>query len=166
MRGLLRGALLAKRAVTSRFSVLLPLLSVISVAAACASAPVPPPVSGAAAGIIESRFEVLDSSTAPPRVAGYVAKTRFEFESGSLVLWLVENEHFQEAGYIDEHGRAFRKLPFEDAPRWVATASMEECVRELLQLNRPVKLTKLAGGLLPEGLRGSKAQEAAAVKEK
>jgi hypothetical protein len=76
---------------------------------------------------------------------GFVARTRYAFPDGDLVLWLVENDRMQEVGSIDHNGRAYRSVPFAEKPVWVATGSIEDGVRALLRADDAVALERLQG---------------------
>lgn len=114
------------------------------------------------AGIVESRYEVLESGANGDAVIGYVARTRYSFPGGDSVLWLVENAYFQEIGYFDENGRAWRKVAFREDPQWVATGSMEACARALLDAGAQLRLAKLPLDEVPEALRNRQAANASA----
>jgi hypothetical protein len=134
VRGGLRRALSAKRAVALACAALL---------AAC-SAPNPAPPAPSVVGVIEGRWRVHDEGDAA-RVLGFVVKTRYPFPQGDEELWLVENDRLQDLGYVDRNGRAFRSVPFEEKPQFVATGSLEEGVRAILRFSRGVKLERLEG---------------------
>ncbi|MBI3819890.1 MAG: hypothetical protein HY286_14430 [Planctomycetes bacterium] len=147
----LRGALSPKRTVIFSFCI---------AAAACASRRSLESDGIPVAGIVEARYEVFKSWPGPREAIGYIAKTRYGFPSGDLVLWLVENTYFQEVGYFDANGRAFANMPFENEPRWVETGSMEACARALLELNAAPEIITLPAGRIPEALRAIQASEA------
>jgi hypothetical protein len=157
----LRGTLPEKRALIAAC-----LAALAAWLPACTTTTRPLRETPAAAGVIEDRFEVRDPSGATTGPVGFIAKTRYRFDRGDLVLWLVENEYFQDVGFFDEHGRAFRRIPFQDDPQWVATSSMEECARMLLKLDRPVSIAALPPGELPPRLRHGAPLDASAEKLK
>lgn len=153
LRAWICGALLAERALIVSF------LSISMIA--CAAPGMAPDAGLPVAGLVEGRFEVYRNGEGRRDVMGYIAQTRYTFSGGDVTLWLVENAHFQDVGFIDENGRAYRNAAFSDRPRWVTTASMEECARVLLEADASVKLTKLDGDVLPQALRNIQAADAA-----
>lgn len=109
-------------------------------AAACSGAPAPRSPAQPVPGNIESRWRVLDEQG---ETLGYVARTRYAFAEGEVVRFHVENARFQEVGYIDENGRAFRVMPFRDEPEFVLTGSLEDDLQRLLRARSAVKLEAL-----------------------
>jgi hypothetical protein len=105
------------------------------------------PRAGAIQGVVEARFRVVSqpSPGGAERVLGFVARTRYAFPDGDLILWLVENDRMQDVGSIDQNGRAYRRVPFEDRPVWVATGSIADGVRALLRADDAVALERLEG---------------------
>lgn len=98
---------------------------------------------------MEARWRAVVGAPEAPRILGYVARTHYKFPDGEVVVFLVENDRFQEAGFLDANGRAYRREPFEDEPKWVLTGTMDEGVRALLKGPPGLRLERLAGDWSP-----------------
>ena len=118
----------------------------LALAAACASEPSGPAPIEVVPGAIDERWQVLDPDG---EVLGYVARTRYRFSTGEHHRFIVENAHFQDVGFIDENGRAYRERPFDDAPEFVGIGSLEEGLERLYRARGAVRLQPLPASFHP-----------------
>lgn len=155
----LRCALPSKRALAFFF-----MWSVAGALVSCRTTPPPAGPGEPVAGFVEARYELFEETPAGAELAGYMAKTRYRFPTGDLVLWLVENRHFQELGFIDENGRAWRKLAFAQDPEWVATGSLDKGARALLRATVNITVARIDGA--PESVTTAEILNASAVRRR
>ncbi|HKD99692.1 MAG TPA: hypothetical protein VKE69_01680 [Planctomycetota bacterium] len=98
------------------------------------------------AGVIDERWRILDESG---EVLGYVARTRYAFATGERLRFIVENAHYQDVGFIDENGRAYRDVPHAEDPQFVGTGSLEEGLGRLYRAKGPIHLEPLPASFHP-----------------
>jgi hypothetical protein len=138
----LRGGSLLRRLVCSERALIFGLAAALS----CASPPPAPPPVDVVAGVIDERWKVFDDSGA---VLGYVARTRYAFASGERLRFIVENAYFQDVGFIDENGRAYRPVPHADEPQFVGTGSLEDGLGRLFRAKGAVHIEPLPASFHP-----------------
>ncbi|MBL8693955.1 MAG: hypothetical protein JNJ88_07620 [Planctomycetes bacterium] len=118
------------------------LLPVAMAATGCRSAPPPLPAPfQTTRGVVEASWRIEDPGG---ELAGYLTRTRYDFPQGSTLRFHVWNCDSQTVGFVDENGRAFRLVPFEEEPVLVATGSLEKGAGAILHFDRPARLRRIS----------------------
>ncbi|MFT4538041.1 MAG: hypothetical protein ACI841_001138 [Planctomycetota bacterium] len=58
-------------------------------------------------------------------------------------IFVVQNEFEQDLGYVDSHGRAWRRLPHQEKPQWLTTGTVLVGVGQILGIDSALELVEM-----------------------
>ena len=99
------------------------------------------PLPQAIASMPESAWIVAPAESPSADAIGWLVRFHEDGENGRS-FYSVRNQHHQELGLVDTHGRAWRFEPFEKEPNWLGSGSVSDGVSRILSPGSPVILTE------------------------